>query len=240
MKHLLILILFLPIILKGQDTSSIKQKRIFLNVNLSPDYCYRYITKNDNSITNEKWEEVKNLLDSLYKPIFGYSTGLNVYYQIGKRFSLETGFQFSRKGYKTIPILTIYDFKYDAEIATNYTYFTYFDFPLRANFSFGKNKLQFITSAGVLFNYLYQVRDKTIPETSTEKFQAQAHVSKYPYTKTNISPTISLGLKYNINKRMNLRVEPTFRYSLFNIDSKSFAYTKLWTAGFNISFSYGL
>ena len=47
-------------------------------------------------------------------------------------------------------------------------------------------------------------------------------------------------LKYNINDRINLRAEPTFRYGLLNTDSKTYEYTHLWTAGLNISFNYGL
>ncbi len=163
----------------------------------------------------------------------------NFYYQIKKRISIETGIQYSRKGYQTIPFPTVYDFNYDPAIATNYIYFTYLDFPLQANYTFLKSKLQIIASVGAVFNYLLKVSNKTIPEASTALFQTQTHISNYPYNKINISPTVGLGIKYNINDRINLRAEPTFRYGLLNTDSKSYAFTHLWTTGLNISFSYG-
>ncbi|MEI6123295.1 MAG: outer membrane beta-barrel protein [Bacteroidota bacterium] len=239
MKRLLFLIFLLPAILHGQNSTSIKNRKFFIGVNFSPDYSYRFITKNDKSISSDQWTHIKNLEDSIYKPSFGFTTGLNFYYQINKLLSIETGFQYSHKGYQTIPFPTVYDFNYDPAIATNYIYFTYLDFPLRVNFTFLKSKLQIITSAGAVFNYLLQTRSKTVPETPTANFQTQINISKYHYNKINISPTVSLGLKYNINKRINLRAEPTFRYGLLNTDSKSYAFTHLWSAGLNISFNYG-
>ncbi len=197
-KQLLLLTFLLPTILHGQDTPGTKDRKFFIGVNFSPDYCYRNITKNDNSISSDQWTNIKNLEDSIYKPTFGYTTGLNFYYQIKKRLSIETGIQYSRKGYQTIPFPTVYDFNYDPAIATNYIYFTYLDFTLRANFTFLKNKFQIIASAGAVFNYLLQVSSKTVPENTTAIFQTKTHISNYAYNKINISPTISLGLKYNL------------------------------------------
>jgi hypothetical protein len=239
-KQILLLTFFLPTISFGQDTTTTKNRRFFIGVNFSPDYCYRNIAKNDNSISSDQWAHIKNILDSIYIPNFGYTTGLNFYYQIKKRLSIETGIQYSRKGYKTIALPTIYDFNYDPVIATNYFYFTYLDFPFRANFTFSKSKFQIIASAGAVLNYLLQVSGKTVPENRIAIFEIQTYGNQFAYNNINISPTVSLGLKYNINNRLNLRAEPTFRYGLRNTDSKSFVFTRLWTAGLNISFNYGL
>ena len=84
MKQLLLLTFFLPTILLGQDTTGTKDRKFFIGVNFSPDYCYRNITKNDNSISSDQWTNIKNLEDSIYKPTFGYTTGLNFYYRIKK------------------------------------------------------------------------------------------------------------------------------------------------------------
>lgn len=240
MKWLLFITFFLPTVLHGQDTTTTKNRKFFIGVNFSPDYCYRYITKNDNSIANDQWTRIKNLEDSIYKPTFGYTTGLNLVYRIKQRLSVETGIQYSRKGYKTIPILTVYDFNLNPEKATNYIYFHYLDIPLKANLSFLKSKLQIVTSFGTVLNYLLQVSSRTVPETPTASFQTQTHISKYSYNKINLSPTVSAGLKYNINDKINLRAEPTFSYGLLNTDSKSYAFTHLWTTGLNLSFNYGL
>lgn len=238
-KQLLLLTFFIPTILFGQDTTKIKERKFFIGVNFSPDYCYRTITQNDNSISSEEWTYIKNFEDSVYKPTFGYTTGFNFYYQLKKRFSIETGIQYSRKGYQTIPFPTIYDINYDPARATNYVYFSYLDVPLRANFTFLKSKIQIIASAGVVFNFLLQAHGKIVPETPTTMFQTQTHTSNYAYNKLNLSPAVSLGVKYDINNRLNVRAEPTFRYGLLNTDSKSYAFTRLWSAGLNITLNYG-
>lgn len=230
----------LPTILYGQDSTLAKGRRFFISESFSPDYCYRYITKNDKSITSDQWTKIKNIEDSIYTPSFGYSAGLNFYYQINRLISIETGIQYSRRGYQTIPLPTIYNFDYDPAIATSYIYFTYLDFPLRVNYTFLKSKFQIIASTGVVFNYLQQVSYKTVPENPTSIFPIQIRVSQYPYNKINYSPIVSLGLKYNISNRINLRAEPIFRYGLLNTDSKSYAFTHLWTAGLNLSLNFGL
>jgi hypothetical protein len=240
MKLLLLLTFFVPSILFGQDSIPTKERKFFIGINFSPDCSYRYITKNDKSISADQWTYIKNIEDSIYKPTLGYTTGLNFYYQINKLISIETGLQYSLKGYKTIPIQTQYSFNYPPAIATNYIYYSYFDFPLRANFTFLKSKLQILASVGAVLNYLHQVSSKSVPEKSSLTFQKQTHISEYPYNKINFSPSISLGIKYNVNNRINLRVEPTFRYGLINTDDKSYAYTHLWNAGLNISLNYGL
>ncbi len=236
MKRLLLLTFLIPTILYGQDSTSTKYRKFFIGVNFSPDYCYRNITKNDNSISSDEWAYEKNYSDSIYKPTFGYTTGLNFYYQVRKWYSIESGIQYSRKGYQTIPLPTGYHF----EITTIYYYFTYLDVPLQANFTFLKSKIQIIVSTGAIFSYLLHVGIKYVPQTQTADFQTQTHISKYSYNKINISPSVSVGLKYNVNNRINLCAQPTFRYGILNPDSKSAEFMHLWSLGFNISFNYGL
>ena len=237
----LFLTLLLPVISYGQDSSSTKSRKFFIGVNFSPDYCYRSLTKNDASISRDQWSFIKNLEDSIYKPTFGYTTGINFYYQITKRLFVETGIQYSQKGYMTIPILTVFNIEHNFEeaIATNYIYFTYLDIPLRGCYTFLNGKIQIVTSAGATFSFLLKVKGKSVPELPTEAIQTKYFSSDYEFSKMNISPTISAGIKYNVNSRINLRAEPTFRYGLINTDPKSYAFTHLWSAGLNISFNYG-
>lgn len=241
MKQLFLLSIFFPIILYGKDTTSINGKRFFIGINFSPNYCYRYLTKNDNNLTDDKWTTIKNLEDSIYIPKFGYTTGINFGFQINRKFSVETGIQYSNNGYKTIPFSTLYHFNEPTAIATNIINYKYMDIPFIANFSFFSDKrVQIIIGVGSTLNYLLQVSGKTIPETPTATFQTKTNVIKYPYNKINISTTISAGFKYKINDRINLRAAPIFRYGLLNIDNKSYSSIHLWNAGLNISFNIGL
>jgi len=237
MKRLLLLtILFSSISIYGNDTASTKSRRIFIGANFSADHCYRALTKNDRNFPNDQWTMAKKFDDSVEVPKFGYTAGITFGFQINKRISIETGIQYSNKGYKTIPIMTAYNWNEAEAIATNIINYSYLDFPLRVNFSFLKKRIQILASIGTALNCLVQTSTKTIPETPTITFKTKTNVSLYPYKKINISPMASVGLKYKINTRMNLRVEPTFRFSMLNIDAKSYRTTHLWSAGLNIGY----
>jgi len=59
------------------------------------------------------------------------------------------------------------------------------------------------------------------------------------YNKLNFSPTMSVGIDYRINEKMNLRIEPTFRYGVLKIiDTPVTGY--LYSGGINVVYYYGL
>lgn len=220
------------------DTLSSKQRRFSIGVNISPDYCYRTLTKNDKSISDSVWKFAKNLEDSIEKPKFGYTFGINFCYQITKRVYAEFGIQYSNKGYKTIPILTTSSIDPEGVIATNILNFSYLDFPLKASFTFFDKRIQLMTSIGATLNVFSKTNLHTIPE---DKSIDDFHTSiDYTYEKINLSPTISAGLKYKLNQRMNLQAEPTFQYAIKNIDEKSYKSTHLWNFGLNFGYYYKL
>lgn len=228
----------------GQDTTTTTTKhKFFIGLNLSPDYCGRVITQNGNTLSNANWSRVKAMEDSIFKPKFGHSLGITLEYQIGNRLYFESGLQFSNKGYKTIPIMTLYDpFNPDGSVteATNIISHNYLDLPLKVKLYFLKNKFQLLTSVGATLNYLLRVSIKTIPTVETEEFKVVTHIIDYPYNKINISPTISFGAKYNFNDKMNVQVAPTFRYGLLKLDNKDYKIEHLWSAGININLYYKL
>src|SRR4051812_15084973 len=117
----------------GQDT--IVRHKILIGINFSPDYCYRSLTKNDPGISESSWNLGKRIEDSIETSKFGFTTGINVYYFINEKFSIESGIFYSLKGYKTIPInfvsITSSGYEYylgQASLVFNYSYL---DFPLK-------------------------------------------------------------------------------------------------------------
>lgn len=233
MKQLLLLTAsLLPYFIYGQDTSSTKGKRFSIGVNFSSDYCYRTLTKKEKDLSIEQWTSIKNIEDSIYIPKLGYTAGVNLDCQINERLSFQTGIQYSNKGYKTIPILTMYNWVLPPAIAINLTSYYYFDIPLQFTFlSHTKRKIQVIKSVGVVLNYFRKITTKTIPEANHSTYEMLTYASTFDYDKINISPTISLGLKYNLNDRIYLRAEPTFRFSLFSTHYNDYASIHLWSAG---------
>jgi opacity protein-like surface antigen len=224
----------------SQDSTVVKDRRFYIGASFSPDYSYRTLTKNDDTLSSASWTRIKNLEDSIYKPKYGFTTGICFGFQINKRLSIETGILYSDKGYKTVPILTIYDWSQPPAKATNIIKYVYMDIPLKANYTFLKKRLQIVVSIGAVLNRYRYSRTKTIPETPTATFKEQVYKNTYDYNSINISPTVSVGVKYKISNRINLRAEPTFRYGLLGIDDKSYASTHLWSAGLNFGFYIGL
>lgn len=246
MKLIIVLSIAVSFVCNGQSDEIDAGNRIkvlrdlYIGVSFSPDFCYRYITKNNDQISDSLWKHIETLEDSIYRASFGYTTGVNLYYQFKKRFSLESGIVYSRLGYQTIPMFTVYDFDKDPEIATNFIRFNYLNLPLRANFTFLKSRMRITASAGVVFSYLLAVYAKSVPENPTFFFPEQNQKLTYPYNKFNIFSTVSVGVKYPFNVRMILRAEPIFRFGFLNIDKESYKFTHLWSLGLNTSLIYRL
>jgi len=251
----LLLLTFIVINVYGQVQQTENQSvfnRIQISVNFSPDLNYRTLKNNDGSLSSETLIKVRNENETV-KP--GYTVGLNFIYNFNKNIGIETGIQYSNKGYQTkmqdyIPG-DIIDPKYGfidssnppgnmpTQLRTIYNDY-YIDIPLKVNFIFGKRKIRIITATGITANLF-------VKETFTRIFnyvdgttsRKTYNLSYYDYKTLNISPFISVGIDYKINNRMNLRIEPTFRYGLLKIiEQPVTAY--LWNAGLNISYCIGL
>lgn len=222
----------------GQDSTWNRSGRFFVGLNFSPDYNYRTLSKNSDDITEDQWNNAKHLEDSIFVPKVAYTTGISFGYQINRRISVESGVRFANKGYKTIPILTVYDWNSSPERATTIINFYYLDVPLRMNVTFFNRRIQAIASVGTDLNFLYKTTYVTIPETPTPSFPEQTHTSTYEYNRFNLSPTISIGVLYNVSNRFSVRLDPTFRYGLLNLDEASYKRTHLWNSGLNITFHY--
>ena len=148
----------------------------------------------------------------------------------------ETGIQYSNKGYENKGVLFFEDvIIYPPLIAHLYhklVYnFHYLDVPLMANFSFGKRKIRFISSAGITTNFLIKQKAKSISDDGN----SSSFASSMAFNTINFSPTISFGIDYKINEALNLRVSPTFRYGVSKIIDASIT-DYLWNTGINVGF----
>ncbi|MFN8309622.1 MAG: hypothetical protein U0T73_06635 [Chitinophagales bacterium] len=63
--------------------------------------------------------------------------------------------------------------------------------------------------------------------------------TKYHFNKVIASPTLSAGISYKINSRMNLRIEPEFRFSAIPLENAPI-HEYLYSGGLNISYLFGL
>ncbi|MGB1206999.1 MAG: porin family protein [Chitinophagales bacterium] len=199
-----------------------------IGVNFSTDYNYRTLKATD-AVSNFVKEE-RNLTEF---PKISYTTGLNICFNFTNNIGVETGLQYSNKGYKNRAALFFEEDLLSSIVNPPLKYkltynFHYLDVPLMANFSFGKRKVRFISSVGLTTNFLIKQKSKSVLEGENAVF-----TTSNAFNKVNFSPTISFGIDYKINEMFNLRVQPTFRYGMAKIkDAPVTAY--LWNAGINV------
>lgn len=235
MKQVLLLITTLvSFTLQGQKTKS----HILVGYNFSSDYNFRTLKNSDGS--SSAGQVIKSRNDN-ETARFGYTTGLNVSFDLSKRIALETGIQYSNKGYQTKgrnTFLQIYDPGDPVKIGWVYAY-QYIGIPLKAKFSFGKGDLRFVTGIGFTTSLLLsskQISTLEYVDGSTEKRRSS---STSGFNKIDVSPMVSAGVDYKLNNKMHLLAEPTFRYGI--IKTKDAPVTEhLWNAGLNVGFYYSL
>ena len=243
MKRLTLLLLTIfSLTAYGQDTLKSKPtrdfKRILIGVNFSPDYCFRTLKNNDGSSSSTF---VMNSRNDREIAKFGYTASLNLCFNFTEHIGLETGIQYSNKGYQT-KMQDLFWGQPDPSLPTKAKFVysdLYIDIPLKANFTFGKRKFKFCSSAGLTTNIFIKETSTSIQEFSNGDTKKQTSKTIFSYKRVDLSPRVSIGLDYKINNRMNLKVEPTFRYGVLKIiDTPVTGY--LWNAGLNISYYFGL
>ena len=238
MKNLTIIILTIFVFSAyGQESSTIDFKRVQIGIIVSPDICFRTLKNNDGSPISDLTLTYRNNRETIK---IGYTAGLNACFNFKNIIGLETGVQYSNKGYQT-KIEDITFGQPDPSLPDKFKYiydYHYIDIPVKANFTIGKKKVRFFTSIGVTTNILIKYTETCILVYS-DHTNRETNSTSFNYNKVNISPTISVGIDYKINNRMNLRVEPTFRFGVLKIiDAPVTGY--LYNGGFNISYYFGL
>jgi hypothetical protein len=250
-KSCLFLIVFTLLngLISAQDSTGASQGRFFIGATISPDYCYRTLSRNKKVAAPDYWDALKEFNDSIDRPKFSFTTGFNFGYKLNEKFSLESGLFFSDKGYSTIPVLTLYgNLPSSGSVSSNLiiveatnSYHNYnLDVPFKANYLFLKNKLKIIVSAGADLNLFLQSADKVTPVHPSGSIQTKTFRSTDHERSVNVSPEIGAGFMYSLNENLDLRAEPSFRYEIFGIAKFYPDAIRFWSAGINFGLVYYL
>jgi hypothetical protein len=241
-RQLLLLMTICSLAAQGQDTLKSKPpkgfKKKLIGFNISTDYNSRTLKNNSGTGSSNS---IIDLRDKQETGRIGTTAGVNICFNFTKKTGLETGIQYSVKGYQTKK----YDLVYAvpdpaAPVRAKFRHsYHYIDIPLKINIIKGNGKLRFIAAVGITTNILVKATVTGVYEYAGGNTGKNTERSTYNYKKINISPLISLGTDYKINDKMYLRAEPTIRYGMLkNTDSPITEH--LWSAGLNIGFYYGL
>lgn len=246
-----ILILFaFSLTVYGQDStiaSSGKVRRFALEVVASPDLCFRTLVNVDGSPTSTT---VYNLDNDNDRPKLGFTTGFCFRYTFCKRFEIESGLLYSNKGFRTKETDLIFGDLIDRRRGFVYNTtglpshgkivysFHYLDLPLKVNYLAGNKKLRFVCGAGLALNVLLK-QTTSFKGTDPSGNHVTSSSSNDYYNAINLSPIVSAGINWQLSPRMDLRIEPSFRYGVIKIvDAPVSAY--LWNTGLNLSYSIKL
>ena len=233
-KTIIFLLLLLPLSVFCSDSDSTKitsdsskTKKIEISISFSPDYCFRKLKADADS----KW--IADTRDTLEIPKFGYTVGVNVAFKINKNIDAEAGVTFSDRGEKTKKYSLV-----DApagQKATSYSYNFhdyYLNVPLKVNYYILKGKLQFYVTAGISTNIF--LNQKTTSITSYGNSDSKTNSKFNPgFSRINLAVLAGCGIKYPINNKTNLKVEPIYMRSITSI-TKAPIKTYFYSVGVNI------
>lgn len=222
--------------------------RIQLGISASPDICFRTL-----KINNENEISALSLNDrnKNERPIFGYSSGLALCYNIDRHWGIETGLRYSNQGFVYVmsdltfgdQIDPVYGLMHPTqETITEVIYRDNFhdvDLPVRVVFTAGRNKLRFVSSLGVNTNVFINATRTMVVKHANGSTDRSSQPHPINYDVVNFSPTASIGMDWRMSDKMHLRVEPTFRYGLLKISNTPIA-IYLWNSGMNVTCYYSL
>ena len=236
MKQILFLAFILtvfPALSQDNTTNSTTSfKKIAIGATVSPDFCFRTLKNTDGTEMSNASFDSRNKNEI---PKLGFTSGISFIYFIKENLGFECGLQYQNQGFQTNPIGQSVVLPNDPIIIIYRYNYNYANVPLKVNFSIGKKRLKLCTSAGFAINFFTNASITTIKQAQDFSYTQTSSNDNSNYKKINLSPMASIGLDIKLGKRMNLKIEPTFRYGIFKIiDSPVTEY--LWNAGLNIEY----
>lgn len=249
-------LLFLTVQALAQSPQSpdvnIDLKRIEIGVNVSPNCTDLILRNNGGSTTSDRVIDRRNKRET---PKLGMTAGVSFGYRFTKAISIETGVLYSNKGYQTkkdeLSFGQMIDPRYGfttysttnggatlTHIRFVYSYH-YIGIPIKANFSVGGNKWKFVSSIGVVTEFLTKSTNTAVFYRSDGSKERNTEVLNDDYKLINLSPTVSAGVEYVLNPNMSLRAEPIFRFGVLQIiDTPVTGY--LYSAGLQVGYYFKL
>jgi len=217
-------------------TAQTAPKRFQFGVNYSADYAFRTLKQSDNDPYTKLEFDRRNERESAK---YGFTTGLNVLFALTDHLEIGAGVQYSNKGYR-IPDLSAgsilpYYPSYDSKLIFS---LNYLDIPLKVNYLFGKGKWRGMAGAGVVANFRLGATVKSVIVHNGDRSWVKGS-DEDKYGKFNLSPMLSAGVAYQLNERMHVRLEPTFRYGVLKVSDSPIT-MRLWDLGLNAGFYFSL
>lgn len=245
-NHILLLVLTLSSLCSLAEEKPKEEKpfrRVMIGIHFSPDVAFRVHTSKSKT-TNST--DLVSFYNEREIPKFGYCVGLNTMVNIKSFVGIETGVWYMNMGHQTkwqdaFFGSTWNGTSFDTAHFKTVTDFHYIGIPLKVNFTLGKSKFRFFAATGLAVNFLVNATNSgTIKGYPPENGKSMSQHTEY-YNRVNIMPLAEAGIDYKINNRMNLKISPSFRFGVLDVNiPKSTIRTFLFNGGINVKYYFGI
>jgi outer membrane protein W len=195
-KVISILVVLITLPAFGQQNDSLKFNNLKLGLSISPSFSSRYLKAESDAQANLDY------YDSIELPHLGYSIGLNLGYQISKRFSINSGLFFANRAQssKSASLASISNF-------TNNIY--YLDLPLKFNYYLLSKKSKLYLTGGANFSYFLANNVSYRKESNNEVLSSKGD----DLNSINIAGIIGIGIDVPIYKRWTFNFEVNYQHA---------------------------
>jgi hypothetical protein len=213
------------------DLQPIKKNKI--SVNFSPEFAYRSVISNSNYTSNFWASE---------RPIPSFSAGFAFMHSFSKKFEIETGLNYSIKGFQIPNIVmttvdnpdardpnNLYDVKYK---------YRFIDIPLKFNTFFKIKKMNCFVSTGAVGNIL--IDGKALLINKNNKDNRQKYDLRLNESDFSLSGYLGIGIQHRLNNRFVLRSDVHIQHQFLISNSSSNIKRYLFNTGLGISLLYFL
>ncbi len=212
MRLLIFIIVFSYTCLFAGTPDSLKTKKWAIGISCSPDYCNRvpYIKDGEVPTTN-----------TIVKGKIGFTTGVNLLYRLMDKIGIEFGLLYSTKGQKTNTASVSWQTAGSSNSSSTYvtvpekttTYaYKYLEIPLKVNVSLINKRFKVFPSIGCSANIFMGKSTRT----SLKYDEGWENETSTAYDSKNIPSSefallLGIGLSYDINKKIFVKLEPSYR-----------------------------
>jgi hypothetical protein len=203
MKFIFCFLLLIPAAMNAQDSTS----KVMWGVAYSNDMCYRL------SKADAGFDDFKSEFDSLESAKYGYSVGLTFNYAVRSNWTIQSGLNFSEKGYRI-------DTLKEASLTNMKFHFRYIELPVQVGHVFkSKRTIKPCASFGVYVGYLLSQKTHYTPigEISSSFLDNSSSLSK-----VNLGLVTTCGIQTNIQSTYLFKVEAMYKQSLLSLSDGPF------------------
>lgn len=214
-------------------------------MSVSPGIAYRNLVSTEGGGT---WDKLVEFRNSFEERRFAYGGSLFCAFDLSDRFSVEGGLGYSLMGYQ----LNMDELTYGDAIDPNRGFifetndvplralryaFHYLEVPLRLVLHCGKGRVRSITGVGMTTGLLLKCTSTSVTENVDGSPDRNTNESSYDYRTLGLFPTLSTGVSYTLNDRIELRMEPQARYGVLRIIDAPVT-DHLWSVGVGFGFMW--